>query len=672
MRTIIGLVILAGVMCGGQAPGAVAGITTIESNTAVSPPGWAALERRLIEVMSEGALRYAAKYTRAGGTLIWKTDGLASLDDLPESFYNFPLLYALGGDEKLRELSFREWSSTVRQLTYDFPIYYKEFPKYGDWFHVAEGIIYFYLLPLADPTDHETVVRARRFAGLYLNEDPEAPNYDAKLKLIRAGETGSLGPLFGWEGKGCPCILPPWYGSKPPEPYVRNVKEPPPYLWTKEMAGYGLPLEDLPGIKTPEDLKDPENARRMGAEVVKRLYPGDVPVNLGVTSLVLNAYLFTGEQKYAEWVKEYVGAWLERTRANDGITPDNVGLSGKIGEYHNGKWWGGLYGWRWPHGYHSVGQAFQLAAANAMLASGGDARYLELPRSNMDKLIELGKPVGGSFRAPTQKNAQGWFAYQPMDRSYMGSLWFMSRDPSDWQRIEKIRQTEKSDWRVVIGTHNKMDSGHDAPWLRYLAGENPEYPEKMLSATYGQVTARMERMRQNILLMDTDPARMEKVDPDQVDLTKVSEHAWQNLNPVTTETLVQLMLGAPQIQYNGGLLHASLRYFDPARRRPGIAEDLAALVTKIEPERIALELVNLSPFDTREVIIQAGTFGEHQFTTVKYRQGRLGEEAVSVDRKFFQVRLPPGTGLSLELGMRRFVNRPSYAFPWHGERIPVR
>jgi hypothetical protein len=647
----------------------IPGLVTVEATTPVNPPAWAVMERRLIDVMSAAALNYHARYVRSGGTLVWKTAGLASLDDLPESFYNFPLLYALGGDERLKELGFREWSATVRQLTYDFPIYHNEFPKYGDWFHIGEGIIYFYLLPLADPTDHETLARARRFAGLYMNEDPAAPNYDPKLKLIRGGETGSLGPVFDYKNKGCPCILPPWYGSKPPEPYVKSLTEPPHYLWTREMAGYGLPLEDVPGIRTPDDLKDPENARRMGVEVMKRIYPGDVPVNLGVTSLVLNAYLFTGEQKYADWVKEYTGAWLERTRANGGITPDNIGLSGKIGENQNGKWWGGLYGWRWPHGYHSVGQALHIAGANAMLAAGGDARYLELPRSNMDQLIALGKDMEGGFRTPTRKNAEGWWAWAPMDRSYMASLWFMSGEPADWARIEKIRGREKSDWRAIVDMHNKMDAGHDAPWLRYLAGDLADYPEKMLASAYGQVRARMDRIRGNYVLLDTDPARMEKVDADKLDLTQASEHHWQNVNPVTTEALVQLMLGAPQLQYNGGLLHASVRYFDPARQRPGVPPDVAALVSKVGADRLTLELVNLSPFEARDVMVQAGTFGEHQFTSVKdLRRGQPAE----INRKFFQVRLPPGTGITLEAGLRRFANTPTYAFPWHGDKIPVR
>ncbi|HYM13433.1 MAG TPA: hypothetical protein VEU62_22025, partial [Bryobacterales bacterium] len=168
-------------------------MTWIESNVPVAPQGWAALERRLLNVMSQAAIEFARRYTRPGGTLIWKTEGSASLDDLPESFYNFPLLYALGGDERLRDLSFREWNATNRQLTYDFGVLENEFAKHGDWFHLSEGMQFFYLLALADPTDHETVARAKRFANLYL----AAPNYDTRLRLIRSPHTGSQGPLFG-------------------------------------------------------------------------------------------------------------------------------------------------------------------------------------------------------------------------------------------------------------------------------------------------------------------------------------------------------------------------------------------------------------------------------------------------------------------------------------------
>jgi hypothetical protein len=344
-----------------------------------------------------------------------------------------------------------------------------------------------------------------------------------------------------------------------------------------------------------------------------------------------------------------------------------VGLSGKVGEYFNGKWWGGLYGWRWPHGYHSVGQPLQIGAANAMLVSSGDPRYLEMVRSNLAKLVALGRQTEKTFVAPSRRETEGWVDYAPVDKSYLASLWFMSLDSSDWQLIEKVRLAERQDWRRVVGMHNKMDNGHETPWLRFLAGDNPDYPEKILAASHGQVAARLDKMRRNVLLVGDYPGRWVEVPPDQVDFTKLNEHHWQGQNPVTTEALVQLMLGAPQIMYNGGLLHASLRYFDPLRRRPGIPDDVAALVTKIEAGRIVLELVNLSPFHTRDVIIQAGTFGEHNFTTVK-----TAAQPITVNRKFVTVRLAAGAGLTLEMGVQRFANQPTYAFPWHGDRIPVR
>ena len=118
-------------------------LITIEANVPIAPPGWAVLERQLISVMSEAALKYTEVYTRSGGTLLWKTDGNASADDLFEGFYNFPLLYALGGDERLRDLSFKQWSAMARQLTYDFDVLHREFPKHADWFHISEGWLFF-------------------------------------------------------------------------------------------------------------------------------------------------------------------------------------------------------------------------------------------------------------------------------------------------------------------------------------------------------------------------------------------------------------------------------------------------------------------------------------------------------------------------------------------------
>jgi hypothetical protein len=658
----------------------------IESNVPVAPPGWAVLERKIMAEMSEAAVRFADRYTRAGGTLIWKTTGSASADDLPESFYNFPLLYALGGDDRLKELSFRLWNATTRQLEYDFGSVHREFASSTDWFHHGEGLMYFYFLGLADPTDHETAARARRFAALYMGDDPQAPNYDTKLKLIRSPHNGSLGPRFG------------------------DPQKAPPWTYAAWMQTYGLPVEGMPGITTVEDLKVPEKAVRMGAAIAER-DRGDVAVNLAATTLGANAYLYTGEQKYADWVREYTGAWMERTRRNGGITPDNVGLSGKTGEYNDGKWWSGHYGWQWPHGFHSVGQAVSIAAANAMLVSGGDAKWLELPRTNINALFAAGKTYKGTFLVPYKHKDRGWTDFQPMDRGFLAALWFLSQDPGDWERIERYRQSMRedwteatlpearqdclncdieglADWNRVVDVRDKEDRGHEGAWLRYLAGANPDYPEKILSVAYGQATWRMYKILHNVLQVSYAARDQESMDPAKLDMTKVYEHHWQTVNPVTTEALVQLTLGGPQPMYNGGLLHTTLRYFDAERQRPGLPADVAALVTQVEGNRAVVQLINLSMFETRRVMVQGGMFGEHQFTTVKYQRRTDKEPAqpnndarpaptlvaasAEVNAKCFEVRLPAGTGLTLEMGMKRFANRPSYAFPWHGEGIPVR
>jgi hypothetical protein len=158
------------------------------------------------------------------------------------------------------------------------------------------------------------------------------------------------------------------------------------------MKPYGLPYDDIPGITDYADLKDAHNARLMGEAMQERMGRGDVPLNLAVTSLITNAYLLTSEAKYREWVLEYTDVWLERARQNGGLVPDNVGLSGKVGEYLDGRWYGGLYGWTWPHEFHSVGEAVLIAAENAYLLTKNEL-YLDFARWQLDKLLEQGKPT---------------------------------------------------------------------------------------------------------------------------------------------------------------------------------------------------------------------------------------------------------------------------------------
>ena len=85
------------------------------------------------------------------------------------------------------------------------------------------------------------------------------------------------------------------------------------------------------------------------------------------------------------------------------------------------------------------------------------------------------------------------------------------------------------------------------------------------------------------------------------------------------------------------VLHARLRYFDPDSRRPGLPADVAALVEKMSGDETVLTLVNVSPVHKRRVIVQAGAYGEHQFTTAT-----TDATTLNVNGRHLEVSLEPG------------------------------
>jgi len=606
---------------------------TIESSKRTVPPAWAVLERQLIQTLDEAAPIFLEKYTRPGGTLIWRKDYPGDgvwADDLYEAFFNWPLYYALGGSDYIGAMAVHEWNAITRQITYDYGRAEKEFINNDDWFHNSENYIYFYYLGLADATNAEMMRRACRFAGFYMNEDPEVSNYDPVHRLIRAPFSGSKGPLFHARYADVQ------YNIEHGHTILGPIFEVPP-KWYKE-----------------PDLRGKIHARF--DEVVMR---GDVPVNLGVVALVTNAYLYTGEDKYRNWVVDYVEAWLERIAQNDGIIPDNIGLHGRIGENRQGQWWGGFYGWTGRFSHQMMFCAMTVAAECAQLITG-ETRYLSLLRSQLDMLLEHSIFEDGRLLVPFNHTDSGWTNFHPMMPHPPIHLWAASMADEDWNRLEKLRQGNEEEWRGV--TSRGPRSLDDRAWTRFLAGECPDYPEQILQANYRQVCDRLE-----------------KVMNDESDLTKVDEHHWLERNPIVTEALVQLTTGGPQTIYWGGLAQGRVRYFDPQQQRPGLPPDVAALVTKLTPNGLDLTLVNLSVHTVRDVIIGAGSFGEHQFKQVEIppfppvNGGEMGgAEPVSVNNRYFQVRLLPGTEIDLRITMNRFCNKPSYAFPWHSSAIPFR
>ncbi|MCC6628168.1 MAG: hypothetical protein IT340_12295 [Chloroflexi bacterium] len=578
--------------------------------TPLAPPYWALLQRELIRAQSEACLAFYARYFDERGYLLCvpRWGGNDGPDDAAENLLNWPMLHALGAPDAILERYRHGWEGHLRQYTeartVDVPLardgmYYKEFPTMFDWFHNGEGFSPFFLQGLSDPHDAGFVRRTRRFAGFYMGDDPQADNYDPRHRIIRSMFNGSRGPLLR------KATALDWAGDP------------------IEVEGRFSPLHNE---RTFEEMLA---HFRDYTDIV-----GDHPLNLGATTLAFNAYALTGEARYRDWVLEYVDAWVERTEANGGIIPSNIGLDGTIGGECGGRWWGGTYGWGFtvdviPYTGERAhrGAQFQNRAAygfgNALLLSGNQ-RYVEVWRRMIDLVNANAKEVDGRRLYPhmygTEEGPEGWYHFTPQPFA-PGAL-------------------ELYTWSL---DRSALDLLPSRPrWTAYLDGDDPAYPVDALQAD-------LDLVRRRAAAIAADDRS-----PD----TTMSDDMNDN-NPATIGALNRLMLGGLPTGREGYPLHCRLRYFDPARRRAGIPEDVAALVDSLTADSVAVTLVNTSQTTARTVIVQGGGYAEHQLTSAT-----VDGTTTPVDGSHVTVHLAPGAGGRLVLGTRRYANHPTFAFPW--------
>lgn len=570
-----------------------------------SPPTWALLEREVLRANSTACAEFYAKYFDERGYLLcverWGGDDGA--DDAIENCNDWPLLFSIGGDERVRQLVERAWEGHLRQYTLaktkEVPLardgmYYKEFCVMFDWLHLGEGLTVFNQLGLAGAADANYQRRVRRFAGFYMNEDPGAPNYDPEHKIIRSFFNGSRGPL------------------------LRKAT-------ALDWAGDPIDVEHR---------FQPKHGERTFQEMLEHFRDytetlGDHPQNLRATSLAMIAFLLAGEPKYKRWVLEYVDAWRERTTANGGIIPSNIGRDGKIGGDAGGKWYGGVYGWGFTV---KVPQTGALADRNRTMDGfdgfmnafvlTGDDKYLDTWRRMIDAINSQAKLIDGKKMYPRMFGDQGWYGWtaEPYSEGAL-KMYALSLRPDDRQRAPRNA------------------------WLDYLDGRNPDYPETALRRDLRTIGRRVAGMRQDSTTPDT------RLADDPLEFA-----------PCTVNALAELACGAVHPGRGGAIFNAALRYFDPVARRPGLPPDVAALVERIEPERVVLQLVNLNPFDERRVLVQGGSYGEHRLVTAQ-AEGR----PTNVDGPAVEVRLAPGAGGKITLAVRRFSLPPTLAAPWERE-----
>lgn len=580
-------------------------------STPMEAPTWAVLQRRLLAANAEACEAFYLRYFDERGYFLcferWgANDGP---DDAIENVNDWPLLHALGAPDRVKAMYTQAWEGHLRQFTAAKTtaveiaregMFFKEFNVQLDWQHHAEEMTLFNVQGLSDPDNPRFRDRARRFAGLYMGEDPTAPNYDPRHRIIRSLMNGSKGPMLR------KATALDWAGDPfdPTHFFMEHGES----TYEETLAHY-------------EEYTD----------VV-----GDHPLNMFSTTLALNAYMLEHEPKYRAWLLGYIDAWAERARANDDILPSNIGLDGVTGSSADGNWWGGAYGWGFSPVNPVTGKRedrnrvprTSLGFYNAFLLTGDD-KYLDTWRKQADRINAQKRTVDGKVQTPSMYGPDGWYGWR--DGLHLANsldIWWFSMKPSDRARAP------------------------DHPWVAYLEGRNADWPETALRNDLKRVAERARKQREDTTTPDTRLA-----------------DAVLDFNPASVTSLMHQMMGALHIgrpawapsspNAGGSPLYARLRYFDPEARRAGVPEDVSALVDSLTADETAVTLVNLSPTRSRTVVIQAGGYGEHDFTRVT-----IDGKAQPVQGSTLTVALAPGSGARLVLGMNRYVNQPTLKFPW--------
>jgi hypothetical protein len=579
---------------------------TLIADRPMAAPRWATMQRQLLDANAAACEAFYAKYVDRNDRLLvferWgANDGP---DDAAEATNDWFLLHALGGDDRVRTLASRFWEGHLKQFaaarTSDVPIaregmYHREFPVQMDWQHNAEGLTSFNVMGLSMPRDAKLLARTRRYADFYTGRDPQAANYDPARRMMRSLLNGSRGPMLR---------------QAMPLDWAGDPFDPRPFHMEHGERSYQ---------ETLDHYAEYDNV------------VGDNPLNLQSTTLGLNAYALGGGERYRAWALDYLSAWAERARRNDDILPSHVRPDGTVGK----DWWKGVYGWGFSPRVPQTGVREDrnrvprsITAFMGGVLLSGDMGYIDLWRRQTARIDDAARKVDGVMSSPTMYGADGWYGWKPGRYRANGfEIWYMTQKPAD------------------------RDGAGDDPWIAFLEGRNADYPVRALEADLARVADRVARRRKD----ETTPH------------TRLAD--WPiDINPASVKSLVQLMTGGLHIARppwsktsppQGGVpLHCRLRYFDPAARRAGVPQDVAALVHRLGDRETEVSLVNLGR-KARRVTVQGGAYAEHRIDGVT-----LDGRTLAVDGRDFTLRLEPGCGARLTLAMTRYANRPTLAFPW--------
>jgi hypothetical protein len=568
----------------------------------MSPPTWALLERELLKTSAAACEEFFAKYFDERGYLmcVERWGGDDGPDDAIENCNDWPILHALGGPDLLLAMYKKAWEGHLRQYTQ---------AKTTNVPFAKDGMYYKEFPVMFDWLHNAEGLTVFCNQGL---SDPRDPRLELRLRRYAGFYLGEDPGAANYDPKH-KIIRSMFNGSR--GPLLRKAT-------ALDWAGDPIEVKNRFRLAHGENSYDEMLAHFKDYNDIV----GDHPQNLQATCLALHAYLLTHDAKYKAWLLEYVDAWRQRILDNKGILPTNIGLDGAIGGAAAGKWYGGVYGWGFSVVVPQTGKLAHRNShhlgltgfGNAFLLTGDD-RYIEPWRKMIDLVNAQGKKVDGVMAYPHMYGDAGWYDFKP-DKYKHGAeeIWYWSMRADDRKRLPP------------------------GGWLAFLDGNDPAYPETLLRHDLAAVGKKVQAMRADTTTPDTRLAD----DP-------------LPYNPASAGNLVRLMLGGLHHGNRTLVLNARVRYFDPDRRRAGLPADVAALVEGLGAASTTLTLVNVNQLEPRAVLIQAGGYGEHQFTDAS-----IDGKTTPVNARHLLVRLDPGAGVRLVLATRRYVNIPTLDLPW--------
>jgi hypothetical protein len=597
MRRVVRLVLLAMLVATADV---MAQPGQIVVDTPMPVPAWATLERQLLAANTPACREFFDKYYDARGYLqaFLRWGANDGPDDAFENFNRWPELHALGGDDEILALYLKAWEGMTRQ--------YSE-AKTRD---VPAGRRGMYVDDFSAQSDWMHHGEGLQLFNRMALSSPDLAAYRRRVRQFAA--------LYMGEAPAAP-------NYDPQKQLIRS-------MINGSIGPLLRPATALDWVGDPFDTTGfvalhGESTYQQFLEHYQEYTDvvGDHFLNLVATTLPTNAYLATGEAKYRRWIVGYMDAWLARMKANGGIIPSFVDLDGRIGG-PDGKWWGNAYGWGFSPVNPVTGRREDrnripralVGFSNALLVTG-DRKYIDAWRDMMAAVNSRSRTTDGRTEYPTMFGASGPYGWQ--------------REPWSVGALEVWYWSMRSEDRARVGSN---------PWVEYLEGRNPAYVETVLQREIESIPRKVAAIR------------ADKTSPDK----RLADNML-DLNPAATDALVRLMWGGLVASREGGLINARLRYFDPVRRRAGVPEDVAALVSELGESRTVVTLVNVSASSARDVIVQGGAYAEHQIESLAWggRSARVGAPHVSV-------RLSPGAGATMTLTMRRYANQPTVAFPW--------